>query len=51
VSATSRSATWWAAALERFSRVMMGFVVPLTIVTLIAVLVHPRPDGGPTGRG
>jgi cation:H+ antiporter len=33
-------------ALPYFSRVMFGFVVPLTVVTLIVVLV--RPDRQPS---
>nr|WP_243855513.1 calcium/sodium antiporter [Aquabacterium sp. A08] len=35
-------------ALPAFSAVMMGFVVPLTVVTLVAVLLKPqaRPGGG-----
>jgi cation:H+ antiporter len=31
------------AALATFSTTMMGFVVPLTVVTLVVVLIKPRP--------
>jgi cation:H+ antiporter len=37
-------------ALEGYSRIMLGFVVPLTIVTLVAMVVHDqqrRNGGGP----
>ena len=35
--------------LPAFSSVMMGFVVPLTVVTLVVVVVRrPAADGGPT---
>lgn len=30
-------------ALQAYSQVMMSFVIPLTIVTLVAVLVRRRP--------
>ena len=36
-------------ALPIFSSVMMGFVVPLTVVTLVVVVIRrPAADGGPT---
>jgi cation:H+ antiporter len=31
------------AALATFSATMMGFVVPLTVVTLVVVFIKPRP--------
>jgi cation:H+ antiporter len=35
--------------LPALSSVMMGFVVPLTVVTLVVVVIRrPAADGGPT---
>ena len=38
-------------ALAAFSGVMMSFVVPLTIVTLVVTLFGRRSDGGSAGQG
>lgn len=35
-------------ALPLFSSVMMGFVVPLTVVTLVVVVIRPAVSGRPT---
>ena len=34
-------------ALANFSNTMMGFVVPLTVITLVVVFIKPRPSNNP----
>jgi cation:H+ antiporter len=36
-------------ALGAFSSVMMGFVLPLTVITLVVVLLGKRSSGSPPG--
>jgi cation:H+ antiporter len=38
-------ATQQHAALEAFSTAMMGFVIPITVVTLVVVLIRRKPSG------